>query len=265
VDWRGFRAGPHRFDVAWAEDERGAMARVRNCNDAAWTAQVGFRRPGAGAAGELAWQTRALEPGEEAAFRQDFAGPVSRPSMDRAAVLAREAGAFGDGGVLFKRFGPALLWGHWDPEQLWNLPAMPLTLRFVAGNATPRDWASVIVELICPEGWTAQARAPLRWTRPDAMAPGAARLELGPMPAMSRTAAPFWIAGPAAHALQPGWMDAARSFHAPSQPGDGLILEAAGVSERREVAFTAELRATAADGSAVVRRLRVPVVVAPAG
>jgi hypothetical protein len=260
VDWRGFRAGPHRFDVAWAEDEHGATARLRNGNDAAWTAQVGFRRPGAGAAGGLAWQTRRLEPGEEAVFRHDFTGPASRPSMGRAGVLAREAGAFGDGGVLFRRFGPALLWGHWDPDQLWNLAAMPLALRFVVGNATPHDWTGAAVELVCPEGWTAQARAPLHWIRPDAMAPGTVRLELGPLPAMSRTAAPFWIAGPAAHRLQPGWAEPGQSFHELSQPGDGLTVAGAA---RQEAVFVAELRATAADGSAVARRLRVPVVMRP--
>jgi len=265
LDWEGFRAGPHRFDVQWAEEETGAVARVRNDNDCAWSVQVGFRRAGAGAEGSLAWQACTLGPGEETTFaHQALALPAQEAGLDRTTLVRLEAAAFADAdGVLFKRCGPALLWGNWDAGRAWDLKAMPLSLRFVILNGMASDWAGVTVELAVPEGWQTQGRQPLHWTPPDDMTSGVVRLELGALPALSRTVAAFWVRGPRDYDLLTSWSDSARPFHAPSQPGDGLTLRARDVDAPQEVAFAAELSATASDGREVHKRLTIPVRITP--
>ena len=181
--------------------------------------------------------------------------------MDRAAVARREATALGDAdGVIFKRFGPAVLWGHWDGSLQWNLEAMPLALRFVILNGTEQDWLETMVELTCPAGWTGQGRQPRHWARPDQMQSGMVRLELGALPKLNRIVAPFWVHGPHQYEMRfPSLDQSMPVFHEPSQPGTGVTLPAKNVDTPEEAIFTVELRAMAADGQHVHRCLTVPV------
>ena len=264
VDWQGFAAGPHRFDVHWHEDEVGATAQVRNGNDCAWTVRVGFRRPGTGAEGPLAWQARTLAPGEEATFAHQAPALPGDGGVGRAAMARLEAAAFGDGdGIVFRRLEPELLWGHWDPAKAWDARAMPLAVRFVILNGTNASWSDLSVALTCPEGWRAEGRPPRHWARPEKMAPGTVRLELGELPAMGRTVAAFWVKGPQGWDPEWSWDNPAMPFHYAKPAEEGLVLRSAEVQAPMETALQAELTATAADGSRIRRRLRVPVRVLP--
>jgi hypothetical protein len=263
VRWAGFSSGAQRFDVCWEEDEAGAVARVRNYNDSAWTVRVGFRRPGAGAEGPLSWQAQGLAPGEEAAFAHQAPALAAGAGLDRAALVQAEAAALGEGdGVLFRRVAPDLLWGHWDPDKTWDTRAMPLALRFVIANATGVAWREVAVEVTCPEGWLAFGRRPLHWTRPETMAP-AVRLELGDLPAPGRIVAPFWVEGPGEYEVEWSWDNPHLPFHHAAPPEEGLILGGPRGSAPVEAAFTAVLRAVGADGVEVRREVRVPLRIVP--
>ncbi len=105
----------------------------------------------------------------------------------------------------------------------------------------------------------AAGRQPRHWTRPDPLAAGSVRLDLGPVPAMSRAVAPFWVKPPSALVLRDSWGDPTRPFHAPSQPGDGLILHIEGGAPQEDVTFTIGLSARRADGSILTRQLVVPI------
>lgn len=265
-EWRGFASGAGRFDIGWSEDDSGAVAKIRNRAGQSWVVRIGFRPPGSGADGPLTWRECKMQPDEEAVINQPAPRDMSQAEAGQNDEWAgKEIEAFGDGeGVIFKRYGPAQLWGHWDVSQLWDMRAMPLALRFVVANGSGQDWASAEVTLACPGGWTAQGRQPRHWTRLDHPA-GSVRLDLGPVPARGRTVAPFWIKPPGAIAPGDSWGDATRPFHAPSQPGDGLILRAAGGGAQNDVIFTVELSARRADGSALARKLAVPIRFAAGG
>ena len=266
VDWNGFRSGGNSFDVHWSESPLFAVARVRNRNASAWTVQVGFRQPGAGAGGALSWQTCRLEPGVEAIFSLGLPSPSEagvRTELSSMTTHAHTSPYLEAEGVLFRRYGPALLWGHWQADKLWDMQAMPLAMRFVILNGTSADWTKVVVELTCPQGWLAQGRQPRRWTRPDRITAGTVRLELGALPKGHRTVAPFWVQGPHDSYQWMNWNAPDRPFHAPSQPGEGLTLYAAGIPEPVTAVFAAELHTVAADGREVRRSLAVPVVVIP--
>jgi hypothetical protein len=140
---------------------------------------------------------------------------------------------------------------------------MPLTLRFDVVNGTPADWRDVVVELACPPGWQAQGRRMRHWDKPDALQTGAVRLTLGDLAAGQRAVAAFWISGTQPIDLIPSWSDRSRTFHEPSQPGQGITVCAANVAEQSAHTFTATLRALGADGSTVVRVREVPVVISP--
>ncbi|MCL5997060.1 MAG: hypothetical protein M1546_13535 [Chloroflexi bacterium] len=254
VEWEGFAAGHHRFDVRWVEDGKRVVATVTNNNDTAWTLRIGFRPSGAGAEGVLAWQTQTLAAGATITLEHQVQMVSEQDSMDQAAVLRRETVDFGDAeGVVFRRFGPALLWGHWETELLWDTRAMPLSMRFVVVNATGKDWADVVVHLSVPEGWSAQGRLPTHWTRPDNMTGGTVRLHLGVLRHMTRTVAPFWVRGPRAFEIRPGWTDDTKPFHAATQPGPGLLVASPDVGMASEAMFAAELRATSHDGTVMSR------------
>ena len=260
VDWQGFRAGPHRFDVYWAEGEEGAVARIRNGNDEPWIARVGFRRPGAGAQGALAWQERRLAPGEEATLAYQAPAWPAGAGLDHATLARLEAAALGDDeGIVFKSIAPELLWGHWDGRLAWDRRATPMAVRLVILNGTGSDWIDVAVELTCPEHWLAQGRLARHWTRPESLAAGRVRLELGALPAMSRTVAPFWVKGP--EGVEPvwSWDHPTRPFHQPAEPEKGITVQGAA----QETTFTAELYARSADGREVHRRLSIPLRVIP--
>jgi hypothetical protein len=261
LDWRGFGSGADRFDIRWAEGERSTV-RVRNNNPCAWTLQVGLRLPATGAVGPMAWQTRTLEPGEEvlvAPMAPDTEAEIS--DLDDHTLTRREAKAFGDGeGIVFRRFGPAQLWGHWEADKLWDRQAMPLTIRLLVLNGTDQEWSDVAIELTCPEGWRAQGRQPQRWTRAEHLQTGTVHLELSALPPMSKTVAPFWVKQPADIALLLGWAAGPEiPFHATSQPGEGLKLYAADETSVGQVTFQAELHARMADGQDVRRQTDIPV------
>lgn len=266
VDWEGFTAAGHRFDIYWAETASGTDVRVRNHTADAWTVRVGFRSPGTAASSDLIWKTQTVGVGDVVTLTNQAPAVANEQDMDRIAVAQEEAAVLGDSaGVIFKRFGPAVLWGHWDGNQQWKLEAMPLALRFVILNGTEQDWSNIVVELTCPTGWTAQGRRPRHWTRPDQMRSGTVRLELNDIPALTRIVAPFWVRGPHEYKMGFPSIDPTMPiFHEPSQPGSGIILPAMDIGAPEEVVFTVELRATATDGHDVRQYLSVPVMSMPA-
>jgi hypothetical protein len=264
ICWPDFRSGLNRFGVEWEETASGATLTVVNGNPSDWTIQAGFRQPGAGVLGGLEWQSRTLEPGETVAFRSSTAVPADEPGMDRATLGRLEAQALADAeGVIFRRFGPALLWGHWNPDSYWRWDVMPLALRFLLGNHTDHDWREASVTLEIPDGWRAQGRAARHWTPDDRLETGIIRLNLGEVPRGGRTVAPFWIRAPFDFDLKIRWDDPKRPFHAPSQPGDGLEVYARRIEQAHTATFVARLAATTADGHAIERRLEVPVKIIP--
>lgn len=315
VAWEGYRAGPHRFDIAWSEratvsappaqrlgestaearrettdvaprppsaraetgqirsQPRGSAApapwaRITNHNAVPWRVRVGFRQPGIGALGSLVWHEATLAPGETGSFSQalpDAAVLPPTPAGNEDADLVRaEVDAFGSDGILIRRFGPALLWGHWELERLWEPNAMPLTLRLLVANGTGIPWAAVTVDLACPAGWRAQGRPPRHWPRPNALA-DRARVDLGAVLPATRAVAPFWLEAPHDLDLDLLWDErGAVPFHADTQPGPGLTLYARNIEDPIEVAVEVTVTITPEEGEAVARRLTVPVRVEPA-
>jgi hypothetical protein len=262
AEWRGFRSGANRFDIRWSEGEDGSTVRIRNGNPHPWTLQIGLRLPGSGAVGPVTWQTRTLAPGEEAWVAPMASNARTELSgFDEHTMTRREAEAFGDReGIVFGRFGPAQLWGHWQADKLWDRQAMPLTIRLLVLNGTDQEWSDVAVELVCPEGWEAQGREPRHWTRPEHLQLGTVRLELEALPPLSKTVVPFWVKQPADIALLLGWgIGPEVPFHATSQPSEGLELYAADERSAGQVVFRAELRARMAKGQEVRRQLTIPV------
>jgi hypothetical protein len=264
--WAGFASGGNRFDVQWREESDGTTLTVHNLNPEAWTLQAGFRPRHAGAAAPVAWQTVQLAPGQVMTLAQAPIAWPAYPSVDQAAVTQVEAAAWGDAdGVLFMRYGPAKLWGHWDAARWFDPAAMPLTLRFIVQNGSAVDWRAATVQLRCPPGWQATARRPLQWTPPvaDGAAASTARLDLGALATGARMVAPFWLDGPEAAAITPGWEVALRrdSFHMPSQPGKGLVIPSRG--EPRELLFEARLTVETETGEHIERTIQVPVCFTP--
>jgi len=263
VTWKDFKAGQNTFDMDWIEGQSGAEARIKNKNLVPWTIQVGFRQPGCGASGPMSWQSCTLEPGEETTFHSSQIQPVEVKSMGRAGVLQVEADKLGKKGVVFNRFGAALLWGHWDIRKLWDMPAMPLALRFVVGNATGSDWSDIQVDLDCPVGWMAQAHQALDWPKPDHLAGGRVTLDLGSLASGDRKAAPFWIKGPESYAISRAGAGG-HPFHVPTQPGTEVNLWFDGVAGDEEVIFKAILRATSSSGKKIILEQEVPLKLHPA-
>lgn len=238
VDWRGFRCGKGKFDLAWEEGEAGMQARVTNRSEEAWEVRVGLRRPGQGAAAELEWLTTLLPPGEELTFAREASAVADGPGLNRAAMTRVEAAALGDAeGVLFRAFGEAVL-PDWR-EDLSSPGEQPLALRFVVGNGTAEAWSDVSVILTCPEGWQAEARPPKHFLRPADLREGRVTAVLGEVPAGAKVVAPFCARGPG---------------------GDfGLgRAEGQGTAKRADAArFVAELRARRSGGGEIKRRLEV--------
>jgi len=264
IDWEGLRAGPACFDVHWLETGGLITARVRNRNPEPWRLGVGFRRPGAGAEGGLSWQERTLSPGEEVTLAHMVLAPSAPGGMERTALVQHEAALLGDpDGVLFQRFGPATLWGHWEVDRWWDPRAMPLAVRFVVLNATTADWHDVSVTLRLPPGWLAQARPAQHWPRPDRLTGGEVRAELGTLPRRERTVAAFWVRAPHGIDMGKAFEGGEAPFHAVSQPGPGLRLPSPDVSAPVETSLEAELIATGAEGKTVRRQLAVPVQIVP--
>jgi hypothetical protein len=271
--WQGFRAGPYAFDVMWheADGDPGtdsmvageARFEVTNRNAEAWTVQVGFRQPGAGATGGLAWQTRVVAPGATASLAGSNARAASPRAMDEPRMVALEVEAEGEEGILLRRFGPEQLWGHWDVEKLWVPPAMPLVLRFLVANGTETAWREVSVRLSCPEGWSAEGRQPRHWIRPENW-DTAATVTLEAVPALSRAVAPFWVRWPEPLDLQFNWHEGAEvPFHTTTQPGPGLTLHAEKLEEPLQVSFEVDVTIQTATGETIRRALTVPVAVLP--
>jgi hypothetical protein len=262
ISWPDFRSGDNHFSLNWAENDGSTRAVVRNDNPDAWTVQVGLRTPGAGSLGKIEWQKKVLQPGETVEFTSEQA-LIQQHGCAHAEMAEFEAQVLGEDGIVFKRYGPALLWGHWEPDFQWRWDVMPLALRFVVLNNTGKDWTDVCVTLETQHGWQAQGRPTRHWSRPDHMASGQIHLELGPLSTSDRTTAAFWLKAPFDFEVVNRWEDPQRPFHAPSQPGDGLEVFARRIDAPQETCFTARLEATAVDGKRIERTLNVPVRINP--
>ena len=264
INWPDFRSGSNQFYIEWSESEIGAQFVIQNSNPDAWTVQVGFRKPGSGALNDLQWQSRVLLPGEKAIFTSTRAAIQEIVGLPRVELGTLEANAFGDAqGILFKRFGPALLWGHWNPDMRWRWDHMPLALRFIVANFTNTDWINCYVDLECPQDWKAQGRLPLHWSYPDDLRTGVIRLELGELRKVARTVAPFWIKAPFDFEIITRWGDLNRPFHLPSQPGAGLTVYARHIKGPIEGSFIAHLSMITVDHHHIERSLAVLVKILP--
>jgi hypothetical protein len=268
--WAGFRSGDSRFDITWEETVEGSRAHVANPGPESWTLRVGFRAMGSGALGDLVWQEAVLPPqGEAALHAAARAAPIFQ-SMPDAAIRRQELSAFGqESQMLFRRYGPAMLWGNWDASRLWQPSALPNALRFLVFNGSPKDWVDVRVTLSVPPGWQAQARQPGHWERPDRLQSGLVDLPLGPLACGRHTVAPFWIreeggVGLLSPIASGGFGSEHVSSHTPSQPGAGLALVSPCQTAAREFYFIARLRAVCAGGKNLAVELDVPVMVFPA-
>jgi hypothetical protein len=258
--WRGFKPGAHDFDIAWEENQKKTTARVTNNNTKPWTIQVGFRPFGTGAESPLSWQYRLLLPGEEVEFIHKATEIFSETGIDKQGMLAKEVENFGEDGLIFRRFGPAQLWGHWDTNKLWDMDAMPLSLRFVIVNDTGDNWSNLRVTLECPDGWKAQGRRPLHWDPADNLESGKVALQLEDLPASTKTVAPFWVKNPDTVKISMVWWDTSVGpFHHTSQPGEGIRLFTIDPYGEVDVCFKAELHAKTAGGKTIRKLIEVPV------
>jgi hypothetical protein len=269
VHWEGFKPGCHHFDIFWEETPGGSTAMITNKNDTPWTVEVGFRPYGSGADSALVWQTRALAPGEEAQLNQSCDELPVDQGINQAEMISREVQAFGGGDphsarYLFRRYGPAQLWGHWDHTKLWDPQAMPLSLRFAILNDSGEDWFNVQVHLTCPDGWTAQGRRPLHWDAADSLMPGTVKLALDDLATSCGTVAPFWVSAPdSARISIIWWNESIGPFHQVSQPGEGIRLYTQDDGIAIKVRFRAELRAQTRRGKTIQKVIEVPVQIAP--
>jgi len=98
VTWKGFRAGPSRFDIIWHEPEGTGetVATVTNYTAEPWTVKVGFRQLGSGATGTLSWQTQIVEPGASVSLRKsisDWAPESAVPDWGEAAMARKALGS----------------------------------------------------------------------------------------------------------------------------------------------------------------------------
>jgi hypothetical protein len=261
--WPDFYSGGHRFAIAWEETDAHSAATIRNDNAAPWKIRVGFRRQRGSALGTLTWQECSLAPGETVTLTS--APTVSAETgLPRAAMTALETQAFADAeGVIFKRFGPAVLWGHWNPKLLWDWGVLPLTLRFLVRNHTRQDWQSAQVTLECPPDWQAQGRPMLHWTRPEALSGSVVTLEVGPLASGSQATASYWLAAPMPFTVINRWEDTRFPFHLPSQPGAGIIVPVRRLAAPYETQFSARLTAITASGERVDRQVAAPVRLVP--
>jgi hypothetical protein len=263
--WAGFRSAENCFDLAWEEGVEETVARVTNHNPVAWTLKVGFRARGAGALGDLTWQQVVL-PAQGTATLRSLARPaLPVDSLTDAAVRRKEAAAFSsDPAIVFRRYGPAMLWGHWDARKFWQPEELPNALRFLVFNNSAADWEEVTVTLILPEGWKAQPRQPGHWDRPDHLESTHPVLSLGRLAAGQFIVAPFWLLAPNGKGLlspmvSGGFGSREFSSHLPSQPGEGIRLVSAELSAPQEVYLSAVLQAFARGTVAVEVKRDVPI------
>ncbi|MCU0521149.1 MAG: hypothetical protein MUF84_10715 [Anaerolineae bacterium] len=292
VSWRGFRAGAASFDIAWQEQpspqapadaraplvdaggramwqpvdfgERCTVVQITNLNREPWFVRLGFRAAEAGATGPLAWRTAQVAPGGTLSLIHPAIEVAQPPGLPESTILARSVAAMGSEGILFRRFGPEQLWGHWELDARWDPLAMPLTVRFHIANATGVDWHDVRVSLVCPDGWLAQGRPPRLWPRPTALE-STASVDLGALPNAKQDVTPFWVMWPPDIELVPTWDRNGVPFHANTQPGQGLTLVASNVDRPVHASFEAVLAATTDSGKTIERALTVPILIVPAG
>ena len=263
-DWQDFRSGDNHFDIAWMETNTGSSVRITNHNSQPWEIQAGFRAPGSGAAGSLNWQNCIVEPGQECILHAAVSS-IPLQEMTDAEIRNLEVNAFSqEPGLLFKRYGPAMLWGHWDTSKFWVLEDLPNALRFMIINNTSEDWQNVEVILTCPDGWSAMGRQPMHWPYPDQLQPGEVCLSLGRLEKKSHTVAPFWVQAPGGRGLISTAAGQLISQHLPSQTGETVHLVDPAIDKPVNVQFTAELITNTASGETIRRQIIVPVEILPA-
>jgi hypothetical protein len=180
-------------------------------------------------------------------------------------VRRKETAAFSpDPAVLFRRYGPAMLWGHWEADKLWQASELPNALRFILFNNSGQDWEDVSVTLDLPPGWQAQGRGPRHWERPDRCQPGPVVLRLGRLASGAQTVAPFWLRAPGGKGLlspiaSGGFGSERVSLHTPSQPGEGICLVCAETGEPQDLRLSATLEAYAHGVKIVETAREVPL------
>ena len=262
-EWQGFCSGENQFDLEWVETSAETSLKITNHNNQTWTIQAGFRGLGSGASANLIWQNATVEPNQECYLRAVALTTIPQ-EMTEAEIQQLEVAAFSqDPDVLFKRYGPAMLWGHWDSRKSWINAELPNALRFIIANNTSENWQNVEVILTCPEGWSAMGRQTLHWPLPDDLQPGEIHLALGTLANMSKTVAPFWVQAPGGRGLLSPLEGPPFSLHLPSQTGEGVQLADPMIKQSVAVKFTAELQATTLSGKLIQKMITIPVEVVP--
>lgn len=268
--WNDFAAGPFRFGLDWQEGQGESTLWLKNNNAETWTFRIGARPAGSGADGELAWERRVLGPGQEARLTLPAAaGPAgqdwSLPAMiakENAALAPKTAGA--ENGLLFKRFGPAMLWGHWEESKLWDLKQLPITLRFLVQSSAGEELRQARITLTANDpGWRIEGRRAFHWDRPGQASQEQAVVELGDLAGPGRLTASFWVLPPGDRQLDVHFGNWHKSAHIPSQPGVEVNLYARNLEQALKTSFTARLEAVTTGGQTVRRELTVPLSVEP--
>jgi hypothetical protein len=265
IQWQDFAAGPFRFVVDWREGPDNSSLTIKNRNSEPWTIKIGTRRAGEGAEGRLHWQQRVLSAGEECSLQIPLEPARPAPGLTRRSMIEKETAALGgEDGLLFKRFGPVMLWGHWDGEKLWDFIHLPLTLRFLVQAAGMEELEQVRVRLNPQDGWRVQGRRPFHWDRPTEMRNDESMVELGTLSVPARQVASFWVQPPDGIVLDVNFGNQHQPAHTPSQPGPGVKLYAHSLRETVETTFIARLEAVTSSGKKIERELIIPVKIKPA-
>ena len=266
-NWTGFRSGESHFDLFWEENTQESIARVVNHSPDVWTVRVGFRAQASGASSILSWKMAELASEAEIIIKDQPPRPQQVTDMTDGNIRRVEAQEFSpDKTLMFKRYGPAMLWGHWDASKHWQYSELPNALRFIVFNNSPEDWTKTTVDLVVPAGWTAQARQPRHWSSPDHLQPDAVAINLGYLASGCHTVAPFWIREPHGKGLLSpistgDFGSGMVSSHTTSQPGKGIQLASYDIKQRQVYHFIAHLQAVTTDGQIVEASLDVPIII----
>ncbi len=262
--WMGFRVGEYCFDIRWSETDDGnksVIAEVRNRNELPWTVEIGFRAEEAGAQGLLIWKTYQAAAGE-AITGQPEQPPVAHTAVfGRTEIMKRAVQTFSRDCVIFKRYGPAILWANWLDWSGFRLPDVPLALRFLVGNHTSKDWNRVSVTITSTDGWWVEERPSGVVTRPDRRRSATACVQMGALPSGAKSVAAFWLTTDKRLEFFTSWNIGRIPFQAASQPGAGITLFVDGLREPLHTSLSAVLTATATDGAVIGQTLTIPVAI----
>jgi hypothetical protein len=252
------QAGNHLFDISWQEKMNGAECRVTNHNPETWTVKVGCRPYGTGAGGTLTWETIQVQPGQTRSVIIKNNKPADKIFTDPEIIPRAEIEKYADeNGIVFTRYGtvdPFPTWYHlWREEHL--------DIRFYILNGTGTDWKETSVILRYPDGWYAKGRKPGYWENPEGLEKNMISMDLGALPVLKSTVAPFMVKGPQVY--DHDYLTKGMSKHFPAEYAPDLVLPCSQVSSVINTSFEAVLRIKTEDGMQMDKKLIIPVRIVP--